>query len=268
MLTEENHIAKNKRAIREHLGNNHIEQAYKYFLDLHQNFTKDDLQKMDISNLVEYKRRFSSLSNLDDPSNEKYEEIDELAKKITSTIEEFIQQISNKPIPGIFKTVIKASDISKKYNSTGFKLILPELTLKHGQITIVVGENATGKSTLLRMLAGDLAIGKGKLQYPEFHNGKFTLNYWGKIKRQIAYIPQELPKWTGNLKDHLHYEAAIHNIKGRRNDVRIDYIIDRLGLYQHLNKKWKQLSGGYKLRFSLAKALIWRPQLLLSLIHI
>jgi len=266
-LSEENHIAKKKRTIRENLGNNHIEQAYKYFLDLHQNFIKDDEQKMDISNLVEHKRRYSSLNNLNDPTNEKYEELEALAKQITSTIEGFIQQIPNK-MPNkaslhIFKTVVEVLDLTKKYRSTGFKLTLPELTLKHGQITVVVGENATGKSTLLRMLAGDLAIGKGKLTYPEFHKGKFILNYWGKIKQQIAYIPQELPKWTGNLKDHLHYEAAIQGFKGRINDVRVDYIIDRLGLTSHINKSWKQLSGGYKLRFSLAKVLVWRPQLLI-----
>ena len=264
LLTEENHIANKKLAIRKYLGSNHIEQAFNYFLDLHQGYTKDGDNEMDIRELVEKKRRHSSLTAIKDQLPEKYEEIEELARQITSSIEELITQIPDTPTSKSFKTVVQANDIIKNYRSTGFKLSLPELTLKHGEITVVVGENATGKSTLLRILAGDLAVSKGNLTYPNFHNGKFSLNYWGKVKQQIAYIPQELPKWTGNLKDHLHYEAAIHGIKGRRNDNKVDdFIIDRLGLYQHINKSWKQLSGGYKLRFSLAKALVWRPQLLI-----
>jgi len=125
--------------------------------------------------------------------------------------------------------VVQANNITKKYRSTAFKLELNELQLKQGEITVVVGENSTGKSTLLRIIAGDLAIGGGELNYPLFHKGGFTLNYWGQVKRHIAYIPQELPKWQGSLKDNLHYEAAIHGIKGKDNDIDIDQIIQRLG---------------------------------------
>lgn len=159
--------------------------------------------------------------------------------------------------------VVQANKITKKYRSTAFKLRLDELQLRQSEITVVVGENSTGKSTLLRIIAGDLAIGEGKLTYPLFHNGGFALNYWGKVKQRIAYIPQELPKWQGILKDNLHYEAAIHGIKGLDNEEDVNEIILRLGLSDHISKSWKQLSGGYKLRFSLAKALVWKPQLLI-----
>jgi len=158
---------------------------------------------------------------------------------------------------------VEANDIIKKYRSTAFKLELDKLKLRQSEITVVVGENSTGKSTLLRIIAGDLAIGNGKLDYPLFHKGGFTINYWGKVKQHIAYIPQELPKWHGSLKDNLHYEAAIHGIKGKDNDEDVNQMIQRLGLGNHINKSWKQLSGGYKLRFSLAKALVWKPQLLI-----
>lgn len=85
---------------------------------------------------------------------------------------------------------------------------------------------------------------------------------WIKIKYNIAYVEQELPKWFGSLKDNLHYEASFYNTYGNQNRQEVDFIIHRLGLTEHVNKRWHQLSGGYKLRFSLAKAFIRKPKLL------
>ena len=48
----------------------------------------------------------------------------------------------------------------------------------------------------------------------------------------------------------------------KENEDAVNYIIHRLGLHQHENKSWSELSGGYKLRFTLAKALVWRPKIL------
>ncbi len=159
------------------------------------------------------------------------------------------------------KVVVEAKNIEKRYRSTGFKLELEHLELRLGEITGLVGENATGKTTLFRILAGDLAHDKGSLRYPLFQKGK-GLN-WVRLKQLIAYVPQELPKWEGSLLHNLKYEAAMHGIKGAANQKAVDYIVQRLGLASHLEKSWKQLSGGYKLRFALAKALVWKPQLLI-----
>ena len=42
---------------------------------------------------------------------------------------------------------------------------------------------------------------------------------WAEIKARIAYLPQELPSWQGDLRDNLHFEAALHGILGE--DTRI-----------------------------------------------
>ena len=159
------------------------------------------------------------------------------------------------------KLILKAANIIKVYKNTDFKLEIKDLELHLGTITGLVGENATGKTTLLRILAGDLKYDDGKLQFPDFEENN-TLN-WPDLKRQIAYIPQELKTWYGALEDNLRFEATCHGIKGKANKKALKYIIQRLGLSEHLDKDWAQLSGGYKLRFSLAKALIWQPRLLI-----
>jgi ABC-2 type transport system ATP-binding protein len=76
-------------------------------------------------------------------------------------------------------------------------------------------------------------------------------------------VPQELPSWYGNLRHQLQYEAAIHGIKGKDNLLQVDCIIERLGLQSHIDKKWQELSGGFKFRFALAKALVWQPDMMI-----
>ena len=44
-----------------------------------------------------------------------------------------------------------------------------------------------------------------------------------------------------------------------RERARGRFVVERLGLAEHLDKRWRELSGGYKLRFALARALVWKP---------
>ncbi|MCB9352267.1 MAG: ABC transporter ATP-binding protein [Lewinellaceae bacterium] len=157
--------------------------------------------------------------------------------------------------------VLEANNIVKGYPVSNFTVRLGQLQLRLGQITGLVGENATGKTTLLRILAGDLALDEGMLHFPLF-DPQNRLS-WPNLKQKIAYLPQELPVWYGSLRDNLRYTAALHSLHGEENRKMVNYIVQRLGLALHLDKTWVQLSGGYKLRFALAKALVWKTQLLI-----
>ncbi|NEP89665.1 MAG: ATP-binding cassette domain-containing protein [Okeania sp. SIO2C2] len=72
-----------------------------------------------------------------------------------------------------------------------------------------------------------------------------------------------MPKWTGTLVDNLHFAAAIHGIRGEENEDEVDFIIWRLGLDKYRNATWNEISGGFKMRFALAKALVCNPRFLI-----
>ena len=165
-----------------------------------------------------------------------------------------------------FKTVFIGQNLTKKYRgqSTDFILSIDELRLKYGEITSLVGENGNGKTTLLRIIAGDLKETAGTVAYPALsgRKGLHNLDYnW--IKQKIAYIPQELPRWSGLLVDNLHFSASINGILGKDNQFEVDFIISRLGLDKYRNFTWSEISGGFKMRFALAKALLWNPKILI-----
>lgn len=181
-------------------------------------------------------------------------------------------------------TVFEGLNITKGYKSVRFKLSSINLTLRAGEITGIVGENGNGKTTLLNIVAGELSIDGGAISYPAFeaqekHSNNQLIKIadtdpsvasyksqkpdWYHIKQNIAFIPQHLEKWTGLLKDNLHLSAANHGIFGQENEEAVDFIIHRLGLTRYKQATWKDISSGYKLRFELARALVWRPKLLI-----
>ncbi|HSY62153.1 MAG TPA: ATP-binding cassette domain-containing protein, partial [Cytophaga sp.] len=156
--------------------------------------------------------------------------------------------------------VLRAADVIKKYSQKGnFKLGPVSTVLKAGEITGIVGENGNGKTTLLRILARLLSYDTGILEY-HFDDHEISEDYL--IKHHIAYIPQRLESWQGTLRENLHYAATIHNIVGEENEKLVEFVIHRMGLSNFAHLGWKELSSGYKLRFELAKMLVWSPKVL------
>lgn len=152
--------------------------------------------------------------------------------------------------------------IIKTYARSGFKLGTLNLTLRLGEITGVVGQNAHGKTTLLRIVAGELRHDEGTLTYPALGEARRSID-WVRVKESLAFVPQELSLWRGSLRNNLHFEAAIRGIRGADNEREVDFVVERLGLREHLDLRWRELSGGYKLRFALARALVWKPRVLI-----
>ncbi len=160
------------------------------------------------------------------------------------------------------RILFEGKGVGKRFKNTGFELSGIDLTLKIGQITGVVGENGNGKTTLFRICVGDLKENAGQIRFPDLEQNEWNQLNWQEIKKHIAYIPQELPKWHGSIQENLHYEATTHGLNPQENQKAVDYILHRLGLKEYAHRSWSALSGGYKLRFALAKALVWRPRLL------
>jgi ABC-2 type transport system ATP-binding protein len=163
---------------------------------------------------------------------------------------------TNKPYQST--ELLVATDISKKYNKSAFNLKPMSLKLNTGNVLGVVGENGNGKTTLLRMLGGQLALDTGTINYSLL---KDPDNY--AIKNHVAFIPQRIPKWYGLLKDNLHFSASLAGVHGAENELMVDYMLERLNLSAYAHLDWNRISSGYRTRFEIARILLQKPQLLI-----
>jgi len=101
--------------------------------------------------------------------------------------------IVNKLDPDTKGKLIAAMGLSKKYGNSDFHLQDISMELHRGEILGIVGVNASGKTTLLRMLLGELRPTTGMISYPAFNQDAHR-PHWKTIKRRIAYVSQTLPR--------------------------------------------------------------------------
>ncbi|HRK80745.1 MAG TPA: ATP-binding cassette domain-containing protein [Saprospiraceae bacterium] len=148
-------------------------------------------------------------------------------------------------------------NLTKSYK--GFKLGPISTELNFGEITAVIGENASGKTTLLKLISGGINPDEGERVYSGIDCSKED---WYCIKKKIGYLPQRIPSVKTSQIEDLILTSSTHDIWGKENDLMVMDVLLKLELIEHLSKSWNELSGGYHVRFALASLLVWRPKLL------
>jgi ABC-2 type transport system ATP-binding protein len=158
------------------------------------------------------------------------------------------------------ETICRLDEITKRFKRTGFVLGPLSFDFRAGEITALTGENAHGKTTLLRLVVGEYRASSGSVTFPSLAPGpRFR---WSQVKEHIGYLSQKLPDWTGALEDNLYFHAALRGLSPPESETQVQYLVARLDLAEHITKRWSELSGGYQLRFALAEALVGKPRLL------
>ncbi|HEY8387711.1 MAG TPA: ABC transporter ATP-binding protein [Parasegetibacter sp.] len=156
------------------------------------------------------------------------------------------------------RLLLNAEHISKTYSTGNFSLKPISLKIHSGDVLGVVGQNGHGKTTLLRCLAGQLALDNGELKYDGLNHPDYY-----SIKQHVSFIPQRIPRWYGHLKDNLHFATSIAGVKGETNRLMVDFMLERLNLSAFAHLTWDQISSGYRTRFEIARVLLQKPKLLI-----
>lgn len=151
---------------------------------------------------------------------------------------------------------IDIKDLTKKYKDVVAVSNL-NIQIKKGEIFSLLGTNGAGKTTTIKILSTLLLPTNGEVKINNFDLIKDKM----KIKEIINISPQETaiaPNLT--VLENLEFMAGIYQIKNKKE--KIDTLIKTFNLEEVLNKKAKNLSGGYQRKLSIAISLINDPQIL------
>jgi ABC-2 type transport system ATP-binding protein len=154
--------------------------------------------------------------------------------------------------------LLEVDNVSKQYAKGSFRLQPISLSVHRGEIIGIVGENGNGKTTMLRCLAAQLELSGGNIQFTQLPDADLYA-----IRNYVAFIPQRIPRWYGVLQDNLHFSASLAGLHGEENELAVEFMLERLGLGEHADKTWDQISSGYRTRFELARVLLAKPGLLI-----
>lgn len=148
-------------------------------------------------------------------------------------------------------------DLCKKYDGRSIEV---NFKLYKGEILVIMGENGTGKSTILNMISGIIEPDDGEIKYCDeiiFSKNK-EINKKPNL-RKIGYITQE-----NILFSHLNiYKNIVIGLENFQNNFELSKYIDEYNLKDLLNKYPNEISGGQRQRVSIVRSLIRKPDIIL-----
>jgi len=134
-----------------------------------------------------------------------------------------------------------------------------DLTCEAGQILGLLGPNGAGKTTTLRMLYGFLRPDAGRIHVNGVELGRDLV----RAKRAIGVCTQD-DTFDGDFTVEQNLTIAASYFRPRPADLarRVPELIERFDLGPYASHKPETLSGGYRRRLMIARALVHRPRLL------
>lgn len=133
------------------------------------------------------------------------------------------------------------------------------LTLKRGEMLVLLGPSGCGKTTLLRTIAGLLSPDSGSILL-----GDREITSVPTYKRNISMVFQTWALFpTMTVRDNVGFGLRMRKVPRSERRKKIDDALALVGLSEFGERKPKQLSGGQQQRVALARAIVTHPDLLL-----
>jgi ABC-2 type transport system ATP-binding protein len=154
---------------------------------------------------------------------------------------------------------IEIKGLTKSYNGSP-ALGGVDISIQEGQFYGLLGPNGAGKTTTINILTGLVRRGAGTTKV----FGQDTVKSFRFTRSQIGVSAQELSvDWFFPIDRLLSFHAGYYGIPKKEAEPRINQLLKKLGLEEKRKSRLRQLSGGMKRRFQLAKALVHDPKILI-----
>lgn len=143
----------------------------------------------------------------------------------------------------------------------GGRPVLQDLSLQLTPgLTCITGRNGTGKTTLLRLLAGVVKPDRGEILYCGQSIGEMGAQY----SRRLGYLPQNFGFYPDlTVEEYLYYIASLKGLRPivMKRDTR--RLLEEYQLAENKDSRMEDISGGQQERAGIIQALLGSPEILL-----
>jgi len=156
--------------------------------------------------------------------------------------------------PAPVGNLVSLQGVGKAFATGTLALDGLSLDVRAGEFVSLLGPSGCGKSTALRIMAGLSEPSRGTVAWPG----------GGDARRRIGFVFQEptLMPWA-TVARNVHLPFRIAGIGYAEAASRVNETLKRVGLADFADAYPRELSGGMKMRVSIARALVTEPRLLL-----
>jgi ABC-2 type transport system ATP-binding protein len=135
-----------------------------------------------------------------------------------------------------------------------------DFTVQQGEIVGLLGPNGSGKTTIMKMMAGHMPPSSGTVVVDGFD----ILAKPKEVTNRIGFLPEAPPLYPDmKAGEYLHFIAAIRGVARSARKARVERIMEMASVSQVRDRLIRNLSKGYKQRVGLAQAMISNPPILI-----
>jgi len=151
---------------------------------------------------------------------------------------------------------VRLGGVTKVYDNGVTALGPLDLDVRRGEFVSLLGPSGCGKSTALRLIAGLTTPSSGVVSVSH-QAGATRANDIGFVFQEPTLMP-----WA-RVRDNVHLPLKLAGMPAAEADRRIGEALAQVGLSEFADAFPRELSGGMKMRVSLARALVTKPDILL-----
>lgn len=159
---------------------------------------------------------------------------------------------------------IELKDVYKVYKNGTTALAGVNLKIKKKDFVFIIGNTASGKSTLIKLLYREEKPTKGNVSVGGINVAKLRNSRIYKLRRKIGIVFQDyklLPKLT--VYENVAYPLESYGLSGKEIRPKVLAALEQVGLSHKTRSFPSELSGGEQQRVCIARAIANSPKLLL-----